>query len=108
MITEYPLEHRRYDRPEYEPLWAAAAALGLPLSLHTAHATAGQDPRRRRGDAARRLQPRHQGVLSGAVDVRPDLLRRLRASSPASRWPSWNSSWRGVPHVLSHHGLHLP
>jgi predicted TIM-barrel fold metal-dependent hydrolase len=36
MITEYPLEDRRYDQPEYEPFWAAAAALGLPLSLHTA------------------------------------------------------------------------
>jgi predicted TIM-barrel fold metal-dependent hydrolase len=36
MITEYPLEHRRYDQPEYEPFWAAAAALGLPVSLHTA------------------------------------------------------------------------
>ena len=36
MITEYPLEHRRYDQPEYEPFWAAAAALGLPISLHTA------------------------------------------------------------------------
>jgi predicted TIM-barrel fold metal-dependent hydrolase len=36
MIAEYPLEHRRYDQPEYEPFWAAAAALNLPLSLHTA------------------------------------------------------------------------
>src|SRR5205085_10607570 len=36
MITEYPLEDRRYDQPEYEPVWAAAASLGLPLSLHTA------------------------------------------------------------------------
>jgi predicted TIM-barrel fold metal-dependent hydrolase len=36
MITEYPLEHRRYDQPEYEPFWAAAASLGMPLSLHTA------------------------------------------------------------------------
>jgi hypothetical protein len=26
----------RYDQPEYEPFWAAAEALGLPLSLHTA------------------------------------------------------------------------
>jgi hypothetical protein len=26
MITEYPLEHRRYDRSEYEPFGAAAAA----------------------------------------------------------------------------------
>jgi uncharacterized protein len=36
MITEYPFEDRRYDQPEYEPFWAAAEALGLPLSLHTA------------------------------------------------------------------------
>jgi predicted TIM-barrel fold metal-dependent hydrolase len=36
MITEYPLEHRRYDQPEYEPFWAAAEALRMPLSLHTA------------------------------------------------------------------------
>jgi len=36
MITEYPLEHRRYDQPEYEPFWATAEALGMPLSLHTA------------------------------------------------------------------------
>ena len=27
MIAEYPLEERRYDHPDYEPLWAAAAAL---------------------------------------------------------------------------------
>jgi hypothetical protein len=36
MITEYPLEHRRYDGSEYEPFWAAAEALGLPLSGNTA------------------------------------------------------------------------
>ncbi|HET7341523.1 MAG TPA: amidohydrolase family protein [Methylomirabilota bacterium] len=36
MITEYPLEDRRYDHPDYEPFWSAAEALGLPLSLHTA------------------------------------------------------------------------
>jgi predicted TIM-barrel fold metal-dependent hydrolase len=36
MITEYPLEHRRYDQPEYEPFWATAEAVGTPLSLHTA------------------------------------------------------------------------
>ena len=35
MITEYPAEDRRYDQPEYEPFWAAAA-LDLPLRLHTA------------------------------------------------------------------------
>jgi predicted TIM-barrel fold metal-dependent hydrolase len=36
MITEYPAEDRRYDQPEYEPFWAAAASLNMPLSLHTA------------------------------------------------------------------------
>ena len=36
MITEYPLEDRRYDQPEYERFWAAAAALRMPISLHTA------------------------------------------------------------------------
>src|SRR4029079_2553220 len=35
MISEYPLEDRRYDQPEYEPFWAAAPALELPLSPHT-------------------------------------------------------------------------
>ncbi len=36
MIAEYPLEERRYDQADYEPLWAAAAAHDMPLSLHTA------------------------------------------------------------------------
>ncbi len=36
MISELPLEERRYDHPDYEPFWAAAESLGLPLSLHTA------------------------------------------------------------------------
>jgi predicted TIM-barrel fold metal-dependent hydrolase len=36
MITEYPPKDRRYDGSEYEPFWVAAAALELPLGLHTA------------------------------------------------------------------------
>ena len=36
MITEYPAENRRYDNSEYEPFWAAAQDLNMPLSLHTA------------------------------------------------------------------------
>jgi predicted TIM-barrel fold metal-dependent hydrolase len=36
MITVYPAEDRSYDRPEYEPLWAAAQDLDMPLSLHIA------------------------------------------------------------------------
>ena len=34
MITIYPFEERPYDSPEYEPLWAAAQDLEMPLSLH--------------------------------------------------------------------------
>jgi predicted TIM-barrel fold metal-dependent hydrolase len=34
MITVYPLAEKPYDSPEYEPLWAAAQDLGMPLSLH--------------------------------------------------------------------------
>src|SRR3989441_5558954 len=34
MITEYPLEDRRYDQPEYQPFWAPAQALDMPPHLH--------------------------------------------------------------------------
>jgi hypothetical protein len=64
MITEYPLEHRRYDQSEYEPFWAAAEALDLPLSLHTA--TRRQGKIRGAGEKTLRdEQPRDEGVLSG-------------------------------------------
>jgi predicted TIM-barrel fold metal-dependent hydrolase len=36
MITELPPDDRRYDHRDYEPFWAAAQALDMPLSLHTA------------------------------------------------------------------------
>ena len=48
MITEYPNEDRRYDSPEYEPLWAAAQDLSMPLSLHTA--TRREGPTRSAGN----------------------------------------------------------
>ena len=34
MIPTYPHEGRGYNLPEYEPLWAAAQDLEMPLSLH--------------------------------------------------------------------------
>ena len=34
LIPVYPPEERFYDKPGYEPLWAAAQDLGMPLSLH--------------------------------------------------------------------------
>ena len=36
LITVYPPEERPYHLPEYEPLWSAAEALGMPLGLHIA------------------------------------------------------------------------
>jgi hypothetical protein len=51
MITKYPLEDQRFDQPEYEPFWAAAAAARNATEPAHGHATAGQDPRRRRQEA---------------------------------------------------------
>jgi predicted TIM-barrel fold metal-dependent hydrolase len=66
MITEYPLEDRRYDRPEYEPFWAAAESLRMPLSLHTA--------------------TRRQGKIRGAGDktLRDATSRATKAFLPAT------------------------
>ena len=36
MITAYPPEHRAFDSSEYEPLWAAAQDMDIPVSLHAA------------------------------------------------------------------------
>jgi predicted TIM-barrel fold metal-dependent hydrolase len=66
MITEYPLEDRRYDHPDYEPFWAAAQALDMPLSLHTA--------------------TRRQGKIRGAGDrtLRDASSRATKAFYPAT------------------------
>ena len=42
MISEFPGESRRYDRSEYDPFWAEAEAIQMPLSLHTATARHGE------------------------------------------------------------------
>jgi predicted TIM-barrel fold metal-dependent hydrolase len=65
MITEYPLEDRRYDEYEYEPFWAAAAALDLPSSLHTA--------------------TRRQGRIRGADDR---TLRDASSRAPKAFYPA--------------------
>ena len=66
MISEYPLEDRRYDLPIYEPFWAAAEALDMPLSLHTA--------------------TRRQGRIRGAGEktLRDASSRATKAFSPAT------------------------
>ncbi len=45
MITVYPPEGRGYNLPEYEPLWAAAQDLQMPIGLHIAtnRPSAGQE-----------------------------------------------------------------
>jgi predicted TIM-barrel fold metal-dependent hydrolase len=98
MITEYPLEHRRYDQPEYEP-FGPPPGLGMPLSLHTAT--------RRRGRFAEQ-----------ATDLRDASSRSTKAFYPAlsmcdmifsgvfERYPrltvaivEFELSW--APHILS-------
>ncbi|PON19896.1 hypothetical protein C2W62_00335 [Candidatus Entotheonella serta] len=57
MIAEYPFEARRYLEPEYEPFWAAAQDLNMPLSLHTATKREGKSTgsyQRTLHDASRR------------------------------------------------------
>ena len=70
MITEYPLEDRRYDQPEYEPFWAAAQALGMPLSLHTATRRQGKI----RGAGSKRSATR-------AAGPRKSFIRRRRCAT---------------------------
>ena len=43
MISVYPPQNRPYDSEEYEPLWAAAVDLQMPLSLHIATNRVGPD-----------------------------------------------------------------
>ncbi len=45
MITVYPSESRPYNSPDYEPLWAAAQDLEMPLSLHIGTNRLGVDDR---------------------------------------------------------------
>ena len=83
MITEYPSEERRYDGEEYEPFWAAARDLQMPLSLHTA--TSRKGPNRAAGpDSVRTASGRANKVFlpatslcdmifSGVFDRYPDL-----------------------------------
>ena len=44
MIPVYPPDSLTYDSAEYDPLWAAAQDLEMPLSLHITTNRIGQDP----------------------------------------------------------------
>src|SRR5262245_59753408 len=100
MITEYPLEHRRYDQPEYEPFWATAAALGLPLSLHVA--TRRQGKIRGAGektlrDASSRVTKAFYPALSMCDMIFSGVFERHPRLTLAI--VEFELSW--VPHVLS-------
>jgi predicted TIM-barrel fold metal-dependent hydrolase len=100
MISEFPLEHRRYDNPEYERFWAAAEDLDMPLSLHTATRRQGTNAgvaARTVRDASRRATKAFLPALSlcdmifsGVFDRHP----RLRVAIV-----EFELSW--VPYVLA-------
>lgn len=100
MITEYPFEHRRYDQPEYEPFWAAAAALGLPISLHTATRRQGKirgaGEKTLRDASSRSTKAFYPAlslcdmIFSGVFERHPRLILAI---------VEFELSW--VPHVLS-------
>ena len=100
MITEYPAEDRRYDQPEYEKFWAAAASLDMPLSLHTATRRQGKirgvGPGTLR-DASSRSTKAHYPALSmcdmifsGVFERHPSLMLAI---------VEFELAW--APHVLS-------
>ena len=85
MITVYPPEDRRYDSPVYEPLWATAQDLGMPLG-----ASCRDKPVWIRGGRPHRHQPvlRNGELRSLRPDVayRHDVLRGVRALPAAANW----------------------
>ena len=100
MITEYPLEDRRYDQPEYENFWAAAAALDMPLSLHTATRRQGKirgaGPQTLRDASSRATKAFYPAlsmcdmIFSGVFERHPRLTLAI---------VEFELSW--APHVLS-------
>jgi hypothetical protein len=102
-----PHGHQRYDQPEYRPFWAGAAALGLPLSLHTT--TRRQGRIRGAGDKTRRdASSRATKAFYPALS-----LCDLIFSGVFERHPrltlvivEFELAWGAAPAL--HDGLHLP
>jgi predicted TIM-barrel fold metal-dependent hydrolase len=100
MISELPLEERRYDQPEYEPFWAAAESLGMPLSLHTA--TRRQGKIRGAGektlrDASSRSTKAHYPALSMCDMIFSGVFERYPRLTLAI--VEFELSW--APHILA-------
>lgn len=100
MITEYPAEERRYDIDDYEPFWAAAQDLNMPVSLHTATSRTG--PSRAAGQITVRTASGRANkvflpatslcdmIFSGVFDRHPELKVAI---------VEFELAW--VPHLLS-------
>ena len=101
MISEYPPEERRYFQPEYEPLWAAAQDLGMPLSLHTATQRQGKPTggaTRTLRDASRRATKAFLPALSMCDMIFAGVFERYPKLKVAI--VEFELSW--VPYVLTH------
>lgn len=100
MVTEYPTEARRYDGLEYEPLWAAAQDLSMPLSLHTATRREG----RNRGAGAtsvRDASGRATKVLWPATSLCDMIFSGVFERHPGLRVAIVEFELAWVPHLLS-------
>ena len=95
MISVYPLIDRLYDQPIYEPLWAAAQDLDMPLSLHASTNRLGFYANPQDDRAAYVTQMYHWAALSladiifgGAIDRYPKL--RVGSVEHELAWvPHW-------------------
>jgi hypothetical protein len=101
MISEYPLEDRRYDQPEYEPFWAAAQALDMPLSLDTDHRRQGKN----RGPGGKTLRDARSWATKANPSGAP-LFAQMIFSGVFQLHPTPHGGHRGfelawAPHVLS-------
>ena len=104
MITVLPPVGRTYDSQEYEPVWASAQDLGIPLSLHGATNRVGSETQafQSGGDFAAASRPAHVVQLDYGVRMS---LTDLIFTGVLERYPKLQVgaiehelSW--VPHLL--------
>ena len=95
MIPCYPPEDRLYNQPMYDPLWAAAQDLGMPLGLHIS-SNRNDSEFGSTGELQADVYMQRR-LLAEDVPVRPDIRRSFReVPRPAGR-ARWSTSCRGCP-----------